>query len=339
MMSKKNSFDRLRPRWSTTAHRENSERGGVLAAVAVSLVVLLGFAALALDGGAAYNERRTTQNAADNTALAAAWAHCMDIADPIAHAQGVATANGFDPTQVLIENEGGDYESQYRARVTSISDTTFARVIGFDGVTVVSEATAACVRTAGGGAFAMFAKGPECQLVKGGNATVTGDAYSAGDMIWNGGGSQTVSDIHTDANLTVDGTLNITGTASASGTADSNPHDPSILEGVPVKNLGYPVNFEIADFVPGGPVNVDVGNIQYFSYTGNVRASEINANGPGVHFVQGNVITAGPPLNVSPVTIVATGTIQLNGAQFDAFYQGLAIDGWSYQPTVVQHGH
>jgi Flp pilus assembly protein TadG len=40
----------------------------------IAMVVLLGFAALAVDGGLVYTERRRIQNAADTGALAAALA-------------------------------------------------------------------------------------------------------------------------------------------------------------------------------------------------------------------------------------------------------------------------
>lgn len=319
----------MRPRTLTAEPKGASERGGVMITVALSLVVLMGFAALAIDGGGAYNERRTTQNAADNTALAAAWAHCMDVADPVAHALEVAADNGYDSTEVVIAHDGdGEYEAQYTATITSVNDTTFARVIGTDEVTVRSEATAACVRTAGGGAFAMFAKGPECQLVKGGNAEVTGDAYSAGNMTWNGGGSQSVANIHSDANLTVNGNINISGTATASGTSN----DSNVQTGVPPKNLPYPVDFQIDDFRPGTPIALAAGD-QYHYHTGNTRASDIRNRGNGIHFVEGNVVHQGSPTLPSSITIVATGTITLNSPVFDAFHEGLAMMAGATTPT------
>lgn len=49
-----------------------SERGQVLVFLALVLVVLLGFAALAIDGGMLYSDRRHAQNAADSSSLAGA---------------------------------------------------------------------------------------------------------------------------------------------------------------------------------------------------------------------------------------------------------------------------
>ena len=50
------------------------ERGVTTVIVAISLIALIGIAALAIDGGNAFFTRRTTQNAADTAALAGAEA-------------------------------------------------------------------------------------------------------------------------------------------------------------------------------------------------------------------------------------------------------------------------
>ena len=49
---------------------KNSENGQAIVLLVLSLVVLLGFTALALDGGMVYSDRRQAQNAADTAALA-----------------------------------------------------------------------------------------------------------------------------------------------------------------------------------------------------------------------------------------------------------------------------
>ena len=84
----------------TTNADTHSERGGAAILVAISLFVLVGFAALAIDGGLGFDQRRGTQNAADNAALAAAWEACnpRDAAapDPVGSALAVAAENGYD---------------------------------------------------------------------------------------------------------------------------------------------------------------------------------------------------------------------------------------------------
>jgi uncharacterized membrane protein len=54
--------------------KNRSERGQALILLAVSLVVLLGFTALAIDGSLLYSDRRQLQTAADAAALAGAGA-------------------------------------------------------------------------------------------------------------------------------------------------------------------------------------------------------------------------------------------------------------------------
>lgn len=51
---------------------KKGERGQVLAFIAIGLVGLMGFAALAIDGGMLYSDRRHAQNAADTSSLAGA---------------------------------------------------------------------------------------------------------------------------------------------------------------------------------------------------------------------------------------------------------------------------
>jgi len=58
-----------------------SERGQALVVIALSAVVLIGFAALAIDGSAKFSDRRHAQNAADTAALAAALAKVNALTD------------------------------------------------------------------------------------------------------------------------------------------------------------------------------------------------------------------------------------------------------------------
>jgi hypothetical protein len=138
--------------------RDQADQGATAVLVALSLLVLLGFAALAMDGGRAYNERRSTQNAADNAALAAAWASCTD-SDPEQAAIDSANANGgYGTSLTLTEIQGGVFQ----ASITTDQDTTFARAIGFNQVTVISEAEADCEKSQFAGGFALFAGAESC---------------------------------------------------------------------------------------------------------------------------------------------------------------------------------
>ena len=77
------------PRW-----RAGDERGAVLVHVAVAMLALIGFSALAIDYGAFWVSRRQAQNAADAAALAGALSLAFDDPDDIPRAQAGAAAAG-----------------------------------------------------------------------------------------------------------------------------------------------------------------------------------------------------------------------------------------------------
>ena len=58
-------------------HRADGERGAIAVTTALTLVVLLGFAAIAIDFGLMYEERAQLQNGADSAALAVAQ-NCIE---------------------------------------------------------------------------------------------------------------------------------------------------------------------------------------------------------------------------------------------------------------------
>jgi Flp pilus assembly protein TadG len=58
-----------------------SEKGQALVVIALSAVVLIGFVALTVDGGAKFSDRRHAQNAADTAALAAALEKVNELTD------------------------------------------------------------------------------------------------------------------------------------------------------------------------------------------------------------------------------------------------------------------
>ena len=74
---------------------KKSEKGQAIVMIAILLIVILGFTALAIDGGRIYSERRTAQNAADAAAMSAALTKCSK-GNITAAAQQIAASNGFN---------------------------------------------------------------------------------------------------------------------------------------------------------------------------------------------------------------------------------------------------
>lgn len=132
------------------------ERGQALILIALGLIVLVGFTALAIDGGNALADRRTAQNAADNAALAAAYSLAASNSQAQAEtaALNIATTNGYTEGSSIVDvaianvpasacNNTG-LGKDVTVTISSTVDTVFAPVVGIDevGNTVVAVARA-----------------------------------------------------------------------------------------------------------------------------------------------------------------------------------------------------
>ncbi len=120
------------------------ERGQTLVQVALMLVVLLGFAALAIDGGMVYAERRHMQNAADAGALAGARELCISGSESLA----IEKARAFTVAQNGAASADVTIDPEHRNVVNVVAhiraDTFLAGVIGVTDVAVEADAAAAC---------------------------------------------------------------------------------------------------------------------------------------------------------------------------------------------------
>ncbi|MEW6286514.1 MAG: pilus assembly protein TadG-related protein [Chloroflexota bacterium] len=151
----------------------NSQKGQALILIVFGIVALIGFTALAVDGGRVFSDRRNAQNAADTSALAAAWKYIdsrNDRTAAITEGTQRAGSNGYqtdaDSTVEVVfcdtvkgtANEcklpnGVNPAEFVRVRITSIVPMTFGRVLGRDKVTNVVEALARINGTLEAGPF------------------------------------------------------------------------------------------------------------------------------------------------------------------------------------------
>ncbi len=287
------------------------ESGAVLVVVAIAMLLVLGVAALSVDGGRGLNEERDSQNAADQASLAAAWAECNGR-DPMAAGIASAAANGFDnngtTNSVTLTDLGS---GRFEAVVSSTIDGGFAKTVGANTITASSQAVASCSITTGSGGFALFAGSTTCGPV---DLSLTGS-------------SQTIKGaIHSNDQLRINGNVaspsRIYGPVTAvvsvqhSGVEFFEPDGtPSGIGTNPTQGVAlvppYPVKYEAAQYAPGSNIALAADALgEYFPYTTNRSWSDVTL-ASGLYYVDGNVSlnrVAG-----EHVTIVATGQISLTG--------------------------
>jgi hypothetical protein len=199
---------------------KKGERGQVLILIILTAVVLFGVAALAVDGGRYYAERRRAQNAADAAALAAAFASTDSSKDWSQAAMGQAQENDYNDTNpakqdglimdVHVHNPpiSGKYQGNkqyYQVIIRNKVDFIFAQFVYNGKLEIQVEAVAKAEKEGNpypGAAF--VATSPhECNAVNfsgGGETTIDGgDVFSNSDGtgncasgLQNGSGSLTV---------------------------------------------------------------------------------------------------------------------------------------------------
>ena len=126
-----------------------SDTGQILILLALGIVVLLAFVALALDGGVILLDRRRAQNAADASALAGAYvlarnpddgslaADIMTASGAMAHSNNYGTLDGktftvyYPPAAASIRMVAGDADMSHYVRVTITStvETSFLHFV------------------------------------------------------------------------------------------------------------------------------------------------------------------------------------------------------------------
>ncbi len=131
-----------------TIRHGNIERGQAIILIVFAIIGLIGMAALVIDGGNAYLERRKTQNAADAAALAGALAR-IEGGSWREAALASALDNGYDNNGISNTVElntppvSGPYSNDpeyLQVIVTSHLDTFFGPVVGIRRITVSSQA-------------------------------------------------------------------------------------------------------------------------------------------------------------------------------------------------------
>jgi len=121
---------------------KSQEKGQALILIALGMVILIGFAALAIDGSMVFSDKRHAQNAADTSAIAAALARGKDnTVNYVTVATDRATSNGYTDNQSTkfvtvtgVASPSGvcpETGLDITVKIDSAVKTTFARVLGW----------------------------------------------------------------------------------------------------------------------------------------------------------------------------------------------------------------
>lgn len=334
--------------WGHDMKKSRNERGASVVLVAGSLLLLMGMASLAIDGGFAFNERRGTQNAADLAALAAAWQDCnpeSGVPNPTAAARQTAAANGYTHTpggfpQVLVSSTGNNWT----VRIIEENPTTFGRATPYapDDLRVDSEATATCFDTGLFGGMAVFGKADACPGI-GGDVNL-----SSSDVYIDGG-------VHSNGDLKISGSSPVV-TGEATYRGSDNTAASITAQKYFGSPLDYPVDLDIAEYRPGGSrANAADATNDYHAFPGNAGApafagigGNVRAAGtltirePGIYYAAGNiqlgsvsVILEGAAA-AQGITLVAEGTIDLKSIDNVKGYDPL-VPGGSFPVLMMSN--
>jgi hypothetical protein len=270
-----------------------SESGQSLALMLVMLVALMGMVGLSVDGGRLYAERRQAQNAADNAALAGAWAICAGATDAEPAALAAAATHQFNndgvtnTVTVQYPPASGAYAGNGEYVQVSIStgfSASFVQLVYEDDLQLGAAATARC---RGKYDFAVLAL-DESTEVRG--LQITGN----GDLIVTGGGVMANSHHPTQALyesgngvLTAE-PINVSGGVTGDGFSPAAP----ITGAAPVPDP-LAADLNPPPKPPGTCTTIDVnGNSNYTLDPGlycEISASS-NTNiflNPGVYYIEG----------------------------------------------------
>lgn len=271
--------------------KRKSESGQAFVIIVFMILGMFGFAALAIDAGVLYSERRRAQNAADAGALAAALAKIQGVNLHVAALQRVESNDytstwgpcdppGFDCTlgigedwavQVSNPPRSGEYvgdDAYIQVRITSKVHTSFAHLVYEGGLlTTVTAASRVWPEQSITPGHALFgATENDCKgiwfsgtgdtVITGGNVFSNSDASEASCQsgVQDGGGNISVGPPPHG--------IKVVGTFDSGG---SGAVDPPPVEGVPHEDVRTPPIPDCSGLLDRGTVKINAGETETLS--------------------------------------------------------------------------
>ncbi|WP_053367497.1 Tad domain-containing protein [Bacillus sp. FJAT-27245] len=122
-------------------HLLNNQRGNALVLVSVSMLMLCGFVAVALDSGSLFLEKSKLQKALDASVLAGVQELIVTGGKPVDKAKEIALENGIDTA--IVKNIKFETGTDFvKASVTTKANLTFAKIFGMDNADIFASSKA-----------------------------------------------------------------------------------------------------------------------------------------------------------------------------------------------------
>lgn len=309
--------------------QQRSEHGFTAVTVASVMLVLMGMAAIAIDGSNLYRERGDVQNTADLSAVAAAYEACIggSDADAVAAGESQAVVNSYDGADPKVTVAVVKEDPYWRATIDSTIGGFFSNLLGAETLSTTATALAGC--TAGGGNYPLIFAGGQCDdktfEVSGQDDVFNGAVHSNDDLKLNG------SDL-TMGDTTYAGSLDQSGSNQS---FTSGPTDTNTFMDWPLTHDDLGGGLSIDDFAQSGAVESELGSDYHFA-----SSWDLGSGAPDGVYVATSLITVSGELDGS-FTFVLLGSnggyVEFSGQDNDItpFYEGILIisDGYSEGST------
>jgi hypothetical protein len=273
----------------------SSEKGQAIVLIVLAIGAILGFAALAIDIGRLYSERRRAQNAADAAALTAAQAAIRGLNFQTAGIDS-ASLNGFNNDEatnwVTVNNPpiSGAYgpdsafpenvrDQYYQVTITQHVNPIFAQFIysGNEAVTVEAVTRAVFNNTVSSG-NAIHSLSPDSDSLE--FKGTVGIHVEGGNIVSNGGGTKNGASGQVQVDV---GEIDISGDWNCTGCKSTTVQ--------PDPNVGVPP--QLVDEVPQPycPTKNETWNgVNYYYHPSGLGAGTLQ---PGIHCIKGDISLTG----------------------------------------------
>lgn len=317
--------------------RPRRERGQAIVIIAFSMIALLAFTGLAIDGGGLIALYREAVNATDAAVLASSYAICAE-GDPVQAGLDSAEKNGFDNNGTTnwvtvnyppVDGEQAGNPDYVQVKITADKPAYFIQVVHQEPLRVNTNSVGYCRRKFDPSEVgAILGLSDNCAAsvdISGAGQYIEGDVHSNSNVDFSGGGQS----------------VTILGDVSAAGVVDANPSKVTVTGAVEngVDVSGNPLSIvNINDYAPGGAIYEALPDDMVHYIDGNFTPAR-DSTLEGLYFVEG-AVNISPSDNViwgeQGATIISRGVIDVHVDRGEGatYYTQLLMLGYTDLPVV-----